>query len=143
MRVFINANPGLASRFRTTIEFEDYTDDELVAILLQLAEGADYELVPEAVERFREVLGGPRAASTFGNGRFARNALEAAIGQHAWRLRDIESPTRDQLRQLVARDFDAEPLEEARGFRPRAPDEEDASQEPELPRPGPTSGGGP
>jgi len=143
MRVFINANPGLASRFRTTIEFEDYTDEELVSILLQLAKGADYELVPEAVERFREVLGRTPRSDTFGNGRFARNALEAAIGQHAWRLRDIESPTLDQLRQLVARDFDAEPLEEATGVPPPAPDEEDASQEPELPQPGPTSGGGP
>ena len=57
MAAFIAANPGLASRFRTTIEFADYTDDELVAILTQLAAGADYELVPEAVERFRETLG--------------------------------------------------------------------------------------
>ena len=57
MAAFIAANPGLASRFRTTIEFEDYTDDELVAILRHLADGADYELEPAAVERFREVLG--------------------------------------------------------------------------------------
>ena len=57
MEAFIAANPGLASRFRTTIEFEDYTDDELVAILTQLAAGADYEVLPEAVERFREILG--------------------------------------------------------------------------------------
>ncbi len=39
MAAFIAANPGLASRFRTTIEFEDYTDDELVAILRHLAHG--------------------------------------------------------------------------------------------------------
>ena len=78
MEAFIAANPGLASRFRTTIEFEDYTDDELVAILEQLAAGADYELVPEAVERFREVLGRTPRGDSFGNGRFARNALEAA-----------------------------------------------------------------
>lgn len=107
MRAFIAANPGLASRFRTTIEFEDYTDDELVAILEQLAEGSDYELEPEAVARFREVLGRTPRGDTFGNGRFARNALEAAIGHHAWRLRDIDNPTLEQLRQLVAEDFDS------------------------------------
>jgi len=111
MEAFIGANPGLASRFRTIIEFEDYTDDELVAILTNLAQGADYELLPEAVERFREVLGRTPRGSSFGNGRFARNALEAAIGHHAWRLRAVDSPTIDQLRQLVATDFDEEPPE--------------------------------
>ncbi|MEO6411383.1 MAG: AAA family ATPase [Pedococcus sp.] len=112
MEAFIGANPGLASRFRTTIEFEDYSDDELVAILDQLARGADYELLPEASERFREVLGRTPRGSSFGNGRFARNALEAAIGAHAWRLREVDEPSLDQLRQLVARDFDEEPLEQ-------------------------------
>jgi SpoVK/Ycf46/Vps4 family AAA+-type ATPase len=112
MEAFIGANPGLASRFRTTIEFEDYSDDELVAILDQLARGADYELLPEASERFREVLGRTPRGSSFGNGRFARNALEAAIGAHAWRLRAVDEPSLDQLRQLVARDFDEEPLEQ-------------------------------
>ena len=112
MAAFIGANPGLASRFRTTIDFEDYTDDELVAILEHLASGADYELEPEAVERFREVLGRTPRGGGFGNGRFARNALEAAIGHHAWRLRETASPTLEQLRLLVARDFDEEPLDE-------------------------------
>ncbi len=112
MQAFIAANPGLASRFRTTIEFEDYTDDELVAILRHLAEGADYELETAAVERFREVLGRVPRDDSFGNGRYARNALEAAIGHHAWRLRETASPTLEQLRLLVARDFDEEPLDE-------------------------------
>jgi Cdc6-like AAA superfamily ATPase len=112
MAAFIAANPGLASRFRTTIEFEDYTDDELVAILRHLADGADYELEPAAVERFREVLGRVPRDSSFGNGRYARNALEAAIGHHAWRLRETASPTLEQLRLLVARDFDEEPLDD-------------------------------
>ena len=112
MAAFIAANPGLASRFRTTIEFEDYTDDELVAILRHLAAGADYELEPAAVERFLEVLGRVPRDGSFGNGRYARNALEAAIGHHAWRLRETASPTLEQLRLLVARDFDEEPLDE-------------------------------
>ena len=111
MEAFIAANPGLASRFRTTIEFEDYTDDELVEILAQLAASADYEVLPEAVERFRETLGRTPRGDSFGNGRFARNALEAAIGHHAWRLRGNDAPTLDELRQLVAKDFDEDPLD--------------------------------
>ena len=111
MEAFIAANPGLASRFRTTVEFEDYTDDELVEILTQLAAGADYEVLPEAVERFRETLARAPRGDSFGNGRFARNALEAAIGHHAWRLRGIDAPTLDELRQLVAKDFDENPLD--------------------------------
>ena len=58
MAAFIAANPGLASRFRTTIGFDDYTDDELTDILTGLAEDADYELTPEAMDRFREILAG-------------------------------------------------------------------------------------
>ncbi len=121
MAAFIAANPGLASRFRTTIEFEDYTDDELVAILLQLAAGADYDVLPEAADRFREVLGRTPRGDSFGNGRFARNALEAAIGHHAWRLREDTAPTLEQLRQLVAQDFDEEPLSEQASDRAPAP----------------------
>ena len=106
MEAFVAANPGLASRFRTIIEFDDYTDDELVKILTLLAEGSDFELTPPAEARFRKLLAVTARSSTFGNGRFSRNTLEAAIGAHAWRLRDVEVPTPDQLRQLVPEDLD-------------------------------------
>ena len=56
MVLFIAQNPGLASRFRTTIEFPDYTDDELVEIFTELAEAADYDATPECVARFRTIL---------------------------------------------------------------------------------------
>lgn len=110
MEDFIAANPGLASRFRTTIAFEDYTDDELTDILTGLAEGADYELTPNALDEFKVILASTRRDRSFGNGRFARNMLEAAIGRHAWRLRDVTAPTTEQLRQIQAEDLtDEEP----------------------------------
>jgi SpoVK/Ycf46/Vps4 family AAA+-type ATPase len=111
MEEFVAANPGLASRFRTTIEFDDYTDDELLAILKVLAEGSDYELTPAAETRFRELLAATGRGEGFGNGRFSRNTLEAAIGAHAWRLRDVEAPTHDELRQLLPEDLDQDPDE--------------------------------
>jgi hypothetical protein len=106
MREFVAANPGLSSRFRTTIEFDDYTDEELASILTLLAGASDFELTPPALDRFREILAATPRTSTFGNGRFARNSLEAAIGAHAWRLRDVEAPSTDQLRELLPQDLD-------------------------------------
>ena len=43
---------------------------------------------------------------TFGNARYVRNLLEAAIGRQAWRLRDVPKPTVAELRTLAADDLD-------------------------------------
>ena len=105
MQIFIAQNPGLTSRFRTTIEFADYTDDELVAIFRLLATNADYDVDDPVEQRFRDLLADVQRDSTFGNGRFARNVLEAAIGRHAWRLREVEEPSVEQLRGLEPDDL--------------------------------------
>jgi ATPase family associated with various cellular activities (AAA)/AAA lid domain len=107
MAIFIAQNPGLASRFRTTIEFADYSDEELVSILKEMAKAADYDLDDACVTRFTAILAMTPRGPMFGNGRFARNMLEAAIGLHAWRLRDVAEPTVEQLRKLIPDDFDA------------------------------------
>ena len=106
---FVDANPGLASRFRTTVEFDDYTDDELTEIFARLARAGDFEPSPECLVRFREVLAATPRGTGFGNGRFARNVLEGAIGRLAWRLRDVETPTREDLRVLLPHDLDDDP----------------------------------
>ena len=57
MAVFIAQNPGLASRFRTTIEFADYTDDELRRDLRgRSPTAADYDVTDDVPARFRELL---------------------------------------------------------------------------------------
>jgi hypothetical protein len=38
--------------------------------------------------------------------------LEAAIGRHAWRLREVAEPTVEQLRKLMPEDFDESAAEE-------------------------------
>jgi adenylate kinase family enzyme len=110
MQVFIAQNPGLESRFRTTIDFVDYTDDELASIFEVMASAAEYDVAEDVVGRLREILGTVTRGPTFGNARYVRNLLEAAIGRHAWRLRDVETPTVEQLRTILAEDLD--PVEE-------------------------------
>jgi hypothetical protein len=107
MQVFIAQNPGLESRFRTHLEFVDYTDDELVQIFGVMAAGAEYDVDEPVLDRLRSILGGVERGPTFGNARYVRNLLEAAIGRQAWRLRDVEAPTLAQLRTLELDDLDA------------------------------------
>ena len=106
MAAFIAQNPGLSSRFRTTLEFADYADDELAAILAGMAGAADYDLGEDARRRFAGLLLTTPRGPMFGNARFARNVLEAAIGRQAWRLREVDEPTLGQLRELTAEDLD-------------------------------------
>ncbi len=56
MEVFIAQNPGLASRFRTTINFVDYTDDELADIFRVMAKAAEYDVDDDVLERLRQLL---------------------------------------------------------------------------------------
>jgi Cdc6-like AAA superfamily ATPase len=105
MAEFLDVNPGLASRFATVIEFEDYTDDELVEIFCSIAAAADYAYAPGVLDAVRQILSGTVRDESFGNARFVRNIFEDAVAQHAWRLRDVAAPSVEELRTLVAEDI--------------------------------------
>jgi SpoVK/Ycf46/Vps4 family AAA+-type ATPase len=109
MARFVAANPGLASRFRTTVHFPDYSDSELVEIFARLAEAADYQATLPCLEALLTQLAGVERGEQFGNGRWARNALDWAVERQAWRLRDVEVPTVQQMRELVAEDVQEGP----------------------------------
>ncbi|QHC63961.1 AAA family ATPase [Rathayibacter festucae] len=127
MQGFLDTNPGLASRFSTTIDFADYSDEELSAIFARLAAAADFTPTEEAVAAFADVAAAQERTEAFGNGRWVRNVLDAAIARHAWRLRDTEEPTLDELRTLEAEDVVEAELPDAES--PAAESETDASTE--------------
>ena len=104
---FIASNPGLESRFRTTIDFADYSDDELVAIFLQLCHESDFAPADGCEARLRDLLKRQMRDRNFGNARYVRNQFEAAVVRQAWRLRDVSAPTVEQLRTLVPDDLEA------------------------------------
>ncbi|ROS28580.1 ATPase family protein associated with various cellular activities (AAA) [Rathayibacter sp. PhB127] len=127
MQGFLDTNPGLASRFSTTIDFADYSDEELSAIFARLAAAADFTPTEEAVAAFADVAAAQERTEAFGNGRWVRNVLDAAIARHAWRLRDTEEPTLDELRTLEAEDVVEAELPDA-----ELPDAESPVAEPET-----------
>jgi Holliday junction resolvasome RuvABC ATP-dependent DNA helicase subunit len=111
MQRFIDSNPGLESRFRLTLFFDDYRDDELVEIFTRIASGADFTPTEDALAALRALLQATPRDEGFGNGRFVRNVFEAAIVRQAWRLRDVTDPDVDQLRELRAEDLVATPAD--------------------------------
>ena len=48
MEMFLNTNPGLASRFTHRLHIDDYNEDELVSIFKKMAAKQDYELSQDA-----------------------------------------------------------------------------------------------
>ena len=88
MEEFLGSNPGLRSRFSKTIEFDDYSADELYQILMSMCESQDFRLTPEAdaavKEYFREMV--DEKEEHFANAREVRNFFERCIERQANRL---------------------------------------------------------
>ena len=79
MAEFLDSNPGLSSRIPFRVEFDDYSAQELVAISQVIAGEQGYEISPEAKEKLFAIYEAARAEKNFGNGRYARNLVEAAV----------------------------------------------------------------
>ncbi|MBO4257484.1 right-handed parallel beta-helix repeat-containing protein [Streptomyces griseorubiginosus] len=104
MESFLAVNPGLASRFARTIEFVNYTVDELVTIVEAQCARHRYALAPEtrdALEaHFREMHRGP----SFGNGRVARQTFEEMVDRQALRLASHPEAGEHDLTLLLPED---------------------------------------
>ena len=88
MKTFIRSNPGLESRFTRTIEFEDYTPNDLFAIFARLCEQWSYSLTSSAKQKalgiFEKLY--QERDDRFGNGRMVRTFFEKTIEIHSTRL---------------------------------------------------------
>ena len=105
MAEFIDANPGLQSRFTRTVEFPDYTVDELFAIFVSLGERNRYVCSEDAAAAVRLVIEAAPRTRGFGNARFVRNLFEAAVSHQAMRVAPLQDPSNEQLITLTAADI--------------------------------------
>jgi hypothetical protein len=105
MAVFLDANPGLRSRFPKTIYFDDYTDEELLQIFDGMCEKAHYRPTEEARTRVLDYVAAQRRDRGFGNARLVRNLFEAAIAHQASRVVELAPMTDEALVTLEAADI--------------------------------------
>ena len=108
MDQFIHSNPGLESRFNRYLHFDDYTIDEMMAILeLDLRKG-QYQLSEDAKEAARQYIKDANTSSiSFGNARGVRNIFERLLVAQANRLSTCEAPTKEDLMTITAEDVRA------------------------------------
>ena len=107
MKQFIDANPGLQSRFNKYLTFEDYGPEELVAIFKSLCKSADYALSMEALQALQRVIGDAYSNRTnqFGNARFVRNLFENSVNRLATRVSALPQISDDALITFQADDL--------------------------------------
>lgn len=102
MQDFLEANPGLASRFDHTIDFPDYSDDELVEIFGGIATQNDYEIDDDAIGVLRAVVAGWERGPRFGNARDIRKLFNDVVMAHCEWVLDNGIESGDDLRRIRA-----------------------------------------
>ncbi|MED3963767.1 AAA family ATPase [Niallia taxi] len=90
-KALLASNPGLTSRFKKFIHFEDYNKEELIEIMEAYAAKFDYHLDKAAKLALQSSL---TTFQTNGNGRFATNLVDESVQMQALRIMEA---TDDQI----------------------------------------------
>lgn len=105
MAQFLSANPGMESRFSRTIEFANYTPDELVTIVRTQCAKHDYRLTDDAGDALLKYFDEIPKDGTFGNGRTARRVFERMTDRQASRLATLPDANTADLTLLTQEDL--------------------------------------
>lgn len=108
MKMFVNSNPGLKSRFNRYINFPDYNAVELMDIFEFYLQKQEYELSLDAKVFAKMYLLNVLSQKQidFGNARFVRNLFEKTIEQQANRLAKTTEYNKKTLKVIVKEDIE-------------------------------------
>ncbi len=109
MTAFLKSNSGLKSRFNYTVEFPDYTTDELMKISDVTAASKHYSIDSACREALKQHYSKQQSSysNDAGNGRLVRNTIEKAIFNHSQRMAEMgfDNITQDEIYLLSTEDF--------------------------------------
>ena len=88
MKKMISTNPGLASRIQFTLDFPDYSREELGEIASSFLAKKKYEIDPGALDKLLDVTEYYRVKPNFANARTVRNILDQVIMNQNLRTED-------------------------------------------------------
>ena len=108
MQGFLNANSGIVARIGYTVEFEDYTVEELLKIFNQMMKKSGFVVSKDANEKAKEIIEKCKNSKNFGNARFVRNLYEKTIVKHASNTKDVK--TKKELKTISKEDVNVENL---------------------------------
>lgn len=91
MDQFINSNPGLKSRIKHFIQFDDYSVSELIKIASYISKQFNSTLTQDGLFLLTKYLVNTMHGSNFGNAREVRNIIEQAITVHLSNLESLEN----------------------------------------------------
>ena len=107
MEKFLSSNPGLRSRFSRTINFEDYTYEQLGRIFVKMCNDNQYKLNEEvynAVEQyFKKRV--EECDKDFANAREVRNFFEETVTNQANRLSSMDNISDNEILEFKVEDL--------------------------------------
>ena len=107
MEGFINSSPGLESRFKTFIKFDDYSPEELLEIFMGFCKKEEYVVEDTASKLLKKLIVNMynNRNDKFGNGREMRNLFESIVTAQSRRVASITRPSRTDLMTITSSDL--------------------------------------
>jgi SpoVK/Ycf46/Vps4 family AAA+-type ATPase len=119
MKVFLDSNPGLRSRFKNTFDFKDYLPQELIKIADIATVQHEVVLTLDAKQKLSELITDAFRTRdrTFGNARFVFDLIEKAkirLGLRIMQTPEPEKNERLQLETIILDDINGVAMKPAR-----------------------------
>ena len=106
MKLFIESNPGLRSRFNRYFTFKHFTPQELYQIFENFCKKSDFTISEEAKEKLNDTfdLLYSKKDEGFGNARVVRNIFEKCVQNQANRIIKLKTISSEILKTLTEED---------------------------------------